>query len=295
MSDAIRALEAQLRANPDDGEAWEVYADWLLDQGDRRGELIMLESLAAQTNDSSVHESIAALLAKHRAGWTPKPLASQTRYEWRHGFVYQATVTNLARRADIRLLGKLLKSPQARLLAHLELRFYSYASAKIIEQFTKLDLGKLRSLKVPYQPFGDQIVHVLAQQRALNLASLDLRYTGLTDAGLIELVRSPRLRGLRALYLQQNQLGLAGIEALASAPAMSELETLDLRYNAIDVACVRALASSRALGKLKTLHLYVDDLDVESLRALASSTTLAPELVRFWRAQAEARANQWLE
>jgi uncharacterized protein (TIGR02996 family) len=33
-------LEAHLRAHPTDWERWLVYADWLTDQGDIRGQLI---------------------------------------------------------------------------------------------------------------------------------------------------------------------------------------------------------------------------------------------------------------
>ena len=37
------ALEAWIRAHPDDWDGWRVYADWLLEHGDIRGELVHLE------------------------------------------------------------------------------------------------------------------------------------------------------------------------------------------------------------------------------------------------------------
>jgi uncharacterized protein (TIGR02996 family) len=53
MSSAEELL-ARLRAHPDDQEAWLVYADWLAEQGDGRGELIALEHRAAPRRPPSV-------------------------------------------------------------------------------------------------------------------------------------------------------------------------------------------------------------------------------------------------
>src|SRR5262245_11729153 len=36
------ALEAQCRASPDDPAPWAVYADWLIERGDPRGEIAAL-------------------------------------------------------------------------------------------------------------------------------------------------------------------------------------------------------------------------------------------------------------
>jgi uncharacterized protein (TIGR02996 family) len=40
---AISELEAHLRHHPDDRNSWLVYADWLTEEGDARGQLVMLE------------------------------------------------------------------------------------------------------------------------------------------------------------------------------------------------------------------------------------------------------------
>jgi len=57
-------LEAAVLANPDDDAARVVYADWLLEKGDARGELIQLQ----MNSDASaaVEKRIAALVRQHR-------------------------------------------------------------------------------------------------------------------------------------------------------------------------------------------------------------------------------------
>jgi uncharacterized protein (TIGR02996 family) len=289
MSTSIELLEARIRAHPDDDEAWMVYGDWLLEQGDRRGELVMLEAWKAQRDEVTPREAAAAWVDSSRASWSPAALPLNVDYEWRRGFVWSATVRDILRRQHIRAIGQLLADPQARLLSGLRLRFAPLASASIVGRIAKLDLGRLHSFQAAYHPCGNELVQALLEQSSLSLTTLDLRYTGLTDSGLIELVGSTRLRGLRQLHLPHNALGNEGVEALASAPSMSELQVLDLRYNAIGREGVAALAKSPVLGKLTALLLYAGELDEESVRVLASSDVLAPNLVRFWRAQEQQR------
>ncbi len=285
MSAHIRAIEDTLRASPDDDEAWRVYADWLLDRGDRRGELIMLELLAAK--DPRLREPIAALIAECRSSWEPAALPLQARYEWRRGFVCEATISALARAPQIRSLGRLLADPQARLLGCLRLRFQRSARREIIKPFAELDLGKLHTFQAAYLEQGDRLVHALVQQPELRLTTLDLRYAGITDEGLIALATCTQLRGLRALYLQHNAFGGKGVEALASSVALSELEVLDLRSNTIGHVGAHALARSRVLGRLETLYLHADDIGQAGVAELESSTSLPHDLVRFWRARSE--------
>ena len=64
-------LEASLRENPDDREAWLVYGDWLLDHGDRRGELV--RSGREPTRDE-------------KQAWRG-PVPSDRFVTWRHGFI----------------------------------------------------------------------------------------------------------------------------------------------------------------------------------------------------------------
>jgi uncharacterized protein (TIGR02996 family) len=293
MSADIHALEAQLRANPDDAENWKVYGDWLIDQGDRRGELISLEALAERTGDIAIRKMIADLIDAHQHDWTPR-LAQGFEFAWRHGFVQAVTLSNIWDPDQIQRLALLLADPCARLVTKLRLGFAPSIDedvrADLLAELLELELGELQSLQVAYHAWGDALAHALVQLPTIALTHLDLRYSGLTNAGLIELAHCERLAGLRALYLQHNAFTAEGLAALASSPSLSQLETLDLRYNQIGEDGVSALAQSSWLGALTNLYLHAADLDTPSIHALASSTTLPRDLVRFWRAQAQLRS-----
>ena len=87
------ALAAAVRADFDDWDAWRVFADWLTDRGDARGELIAIEhrlgveALAAD-EQLSLQQRVHALTEAHQvewlAGWVPPEGAE---LEWRCGFI----------------------------------------------------------------------------------------------------------------------------------------------------------------------------------------------------------------
>lgn len=285
MTGPIEAIEARIRVSLQDTEAWRVYADWLLDQGDARGELIMLELLPGAAKDRQLRSAIAALTREHRSSWEPAALPMQAHYEWRHGFVHAVTVREIGRPEDIRSLGRLLADPQARLLSALNLELRGSRGNKFFKPLAELELGKLSWFRARDLERGDNLVHALAQQSTLALIGLDLRWAGISDAGLIELAGWAGLRGLRSLRLTHNAIGPRGVSALAKAATLSELEELDLRHNAIGAAGAEALAKSPFLGRLTALNLYAHEIDNAGVAALASSVSLPRDLVRFWQAQ----------
>src|SRR5687768_8288176 len=82
-------LEARILADPDDADAYLVYADWLQARGDPRGELITVQQrLAASPGDRS-------LLARERelvGELMPMEKGSGVELEWRLGFVHTLRV-----------------------------------------------------------------------------------------------------------------------------------------------------------------------------------------------------------
>jgi uncharacterized protein (TIGR02996 family) len=285
MSNVIEAIEDRIRASPGDNEAWKVYADWLLDQGDARGELILLELQLGKGEDRA-RDAIAAITDEHRASWQPTPtLPVQVEYGWLHGFVRGATVKNIGQAEDLRSLRRLFADPQARLLSALKLHFRRPVDATVFESLAELDLGNLSWFCAGNIECADALVDALVRQPTLQLSELDLRHVGLSDVGLLALAECTRLRGLRKLHLMHNDFGAEGVLALANSPVVSELEELDLRENAIGVRGASALANSPFLGRLATLRLYADDIGKDGIAALASSTTLPRKLVRDWQAR----------
>src|SRR5687768_14455004 len=86
-------LEARIHANPDDREAYLVYADWLTEQGDPRGELITVQAkLADHPDDAELAERAGRIAAANRDAWLgdlakldPKKDLGVT---WRWGFIH---------------------------------------------------------------------------------------------------------------------------------------------------------------------------------------------------------------
>ena len=82
-------LEAQLARASDDAGLCAVYADWMTERGDPRGELISIElALEADPHSSSLHIRRAQLHEQHDAGWVgPLLVSNRVRLEWRRGWI----------------------------------------------------------------------------------------------------------------------------------------------------------------------------------------------------------------
>src|SRR5690554_2882063 len=94
-------FERPLFDDPDDSEAWAVYADWLSEQGDPAGELIALELEveAATANgdrpDPSVAAHYATLAHDGPRRWAAPALAepdAALAIEWRRAAPYIARI-----------------------------------------------------------------------------------------------------------------------------------------------------------------------------------------------------------
>jgi len=88
-------LEALIAKSPDDAGNYNVYADWLIQQGDPRGELInaqLKHETATGADTTALTDRIQELHAKHDAEWLGE-LATQQGFsvEWRRGFVDAVT------------------------------------------------------------------------------------------------------------------------------------------------------------------------------------------------------------
>lgn len=275
----IEAVEARIRANRDDADAWRVYADWLLDHGDPRGELILLELQPGAIRDPVLRQRITVLKRTNQTSWQPAPFP-RVDLEWLHGFVVGATV-EVTVSHWLFSIGPLLAHQQARLLGRLKLVLEQRPSNSFFEPLASLDFGELCWLEASRFGKGDRLVRALVRQSRLGMHRLDLEHGGLTDAGLIELVGCTQLRGLRRLSLSGNAFGLEGIRALANAPSLSDLEELDLRYTGIDVDGATALASSPFLRRITALR-----LDVDEDGAAALSPSFSPTSPFSWQARA---------
>jgi uncharacterized protein (TIGR02996 family) len=282
VPEAVTRIEAQLRRASEDDPGWDVYADYLLERGDPRGELIRLQRRAANNEDPALARTIAELFAAHVESWKPAAHGLDIEHGWRHGFVSSLRVKGLASAEHMVALARVLADPQARMVTALSLRFGLTATPALAEQLDAVDLSGLLELRASYCSIGDAVVGALVRQPTLSLHTLDLRRSGLGDDALVRLVGGATLRGLRRLYLRGNAITGKGIEALAAAAALDSLELLDLRDNAIELGGVRALAESSVLGRLQTLQLQGCGLNWNGRTALAESTTLPRHIAAYW-------------
>ncbi len=88
-------LEALIAKSPDEPGNYSVYADWLIQQNDPRGELISAQLKREQAPDSTqLTDRITELHAKHDAEWLGD-LANQKdgfSVSWRRGFLHEVTL-----------------------------------------------------------------------------------------------------------------------------------------------------------------------------------------------------------
>jgi uncharacterized protein (TIGR02996 family) len=86
-----RALEAAIAADPEDRGAYEVYADWLGERGDPRGEWIHVQlALELRPTDAALVVRSSELLRAHEADWTEGITSASSRdprFVWRRGFI----------------------------------------------------------------------------------------------------------------------------------------------------------------------------------------------------------------
>lgn len=267
-------LEAAIAAAPADAERWLVYADWLLQQGAPRGELIRLDVEVARSDEAARRDTlrqhaaaVAASLAFDRA------LGPSSRRTF--GFVTAATLGYaaldfvaehpgddfLAGDARLERLGPLLSHEDARYLEELSLQTAGPGDwATALELVRARAPASLRRLSL-YARQSAELPGGEALPPALRALKLEAGQLG------AEPLRAP---GLHVLDVEAAGFEPSVTDALGASelPALSTLR-LSARYTPLAPA-LRPLVSARwpALSHL-ALHGLV--LWPEDLRALARS------------------------
>jgi uncharacterized protein (TIGR02996 family) len=298
---STKDLEARVRAASDtDWPTWLVFGDWLLEQGDVRGELIQLEHKNAERPNDETQKAIDALVKQHQKSWKSGLPTGVKVTEWRHGFVSAARVTwGEGAPATIE---KLLQAKAARLLTALQIRAVEKGEGDEddfdedqdpeemerkpvdISGLEALDFGALATLDLAYMHVAAAGADVLCRSPHLRgLTTLDLRHAGLGNEGIKILASRGTLPALRVAHLQRNTIEAEGAAALAKAPW--KLAALDLRYNAIGAEGARALASAPFMATLERLAIFKNDVEPEGARALAACEALRPSIRSYWRGQ----------
>jgi uncharacterized protein (TIGR02996 family) len=140
MSDA-KAFEKALQANPDDVAGWCAYADYLVEQGDPRGEFMQVQIALEDESRPKVErddlkEREKALFKAYERDWLgviapfllePKPPKQEWRtnvigYRFRRGWLHELDVPSLG----VEFARALVRCPEARLLGRLHVHTTAY-------------------------------------------------------------------------------------------------------------------------------------------------------------------------
>jgi uncharacterized protein (TIGR02996 family) len=267
-----RELLAAVLADPDADEPRAVYADWLDERGDPRGEFIHLqrERLGLHIDlprRIEIEDRETELLEAHKDEWLEGLGHDDESFQLRRGFVEVASLSiahaNGGRPDEIRALAP---------LRHVDL-FITPGEKPEAERWSWVRRVPTLELVADDEPAPQPILDDLARAghlgglrglltrgvlvRALppvELEVLSLRYAGLGAEDVAPLLAAPGLRNLRVLDLSGNLLGDDGARAIAAAE-LPRLETLALAHCGIEAAGARALAGAPFARRLRALSL----------------------------------------
>ncbi len=254
-----KTSEAQLLAaileSPDTNGPREIYADWLIDQGNPFGEFIHAAIAAAA--DESKTELADALEKKYARDWLApiKPFARSTRFHGGRGMV--ASVTT-------------------------EGEGFVKAAAAIAARAPRGEL-RLQGVKKKH-------IAALAAAPLGAFERVDLAQQRLDDAAISTLFGAPSFSGIVELDLSGAHFGDPGLLAIANSPNATSIEVLDLgrRYGGdpSDAAAASpdALAlffASKRLPKLRKLEIFGAAFEGVFVGAVHALTSLAIDAQTF--------------
>jgi uncharacterized protein (TIGR02996 family) len=287
-------LEAAILADLDAAAPYSVYADWLEQQGDPRGELIQVQLARETSSDPELETRERELLAAHANAWLgglldyPLGPVDPVEVTWRRGFVHGATVKTSYQSDDAAFLYRNLASrPVARFLRDLCLGAACSHhgdppdDVSILEALRDCPLPALRSLSIDCLGRELSWTHVgdvsIANASLRELESLEI-VTGRMTLGEIDL---PNLRTLR---LETGGLPAHVLESIAAA-SWPALETLVIFFGTDNYGgtCteqhVRPILEGANLPRLTTLALC-NGTFADELVPLVARSAILPRLRR---------------
>lgn len=236
----------EIFATPDDDLPRLIYADWLDEKGDPRGEFIRVQcELARLPNDDPRCEKLRnrekELLEAYECSWTP-PNQLSLFYEWRRGFVaiLRPCTRGLFNGEDsLKVLAEFplavelefgisMRDEEFRHMPDLpNLQTFGVMGNSRISNASVPKIGKwrtLRRLTLSSDTITDGALPHLSDLHELR--ELDLSYTGITDAALSRLAT---FRSLESLDLNDTELTGHGLDALRRLPNLRRLNLNNTR------------------------------------------------------------------
>lgn len=291
-------LTEHIWANPDDDVPRLVYADWLMERGDPRGEFIRLQVESAALPEGNPRKleyerRAAAVMHAHRLEWTPEV---SPKFEWRFVRGLPAAV----KLAAVDLPEFVDALAEVRGLETFELNFHGVSDTDVAawsRVFSHRVFETLRSLRLTWHVPQVLVPRLVEQPWLQRLESLQLSWTmlhedawrALGDAGPLRHLQTfdiglsgatdesvqalgdrpwPKLKRLR---LAANQLGTAACEALVRPGVFPHLEELDLSGNRIGKRGGVLLTGAEWFQNLRSLDLSRLVVGDETCRAIANA------------------------
>src|SRR5579884_1162039 len=215
----------QALLDDDDQAARLIFADWLDERDDPRGEFLRVQA------------ELAAWVPDYRR----RALLQQRQRDW------------LRRHGPARLLGPLLDHCSAWAYENGTGRVTLEAQRFLSRTFAARAADVLRAAwvrTVRLEGVRGRLGDVAAAPALDGVTALDLSGQGLTDTELPRLLESPYLGGLRELDLSGNRLTDMALRMIAAAPVAARLTRLNLRNNNLYGHALDLLRDGRPLLEL---------------------------------------------
>lgn len=258
---------AAVLAAPDDDRPRLVYADWLMERGDPRGEFIALQLKLGRTLSGAQGRYASAsglkeaevmklkqreleLIKRYEKVWVPRERCFRT-WAWRRGFLC-SVVADLATFAS--QVGTVARMPleSARLTGfkpeHVKTVMAGRAHPTL--RFFDLSLNRLNA----------RTIDVLGARLFSGARGLDLAVNDFSTAATAQALATLELPALERLSVCTTKLTDEGLARLAEAPFFARLTHLDVSFNrALTFDGLQALRKARSLRWVNVLGAEAGD------------------------------------
>jgi uncharacterized protein (TIGR02996 family) len=221
-------LLAAIMAAPDDTAPRLVYADWLTEHGDPRGEFITIScelNRPLWTNRTipngegrkgELGAQQQALLKKHGKAWLEPVRPFLRTWVWERGFIERLYVN-----------ASFFPGSRTVFEQH-PVRTLCFEGLKPgdIEKFRDIELGLCRELDLTEAPITEKNVGALLGPQFSRIQKLNFHNARLLKNGLVDLAEKSHFRALEYLAIASCQFDDAGLQALAASKALPSLKTL---------------------------------------------------------------------
>jgi uncharacterized protein (TIGR02996 family) len=262
--------------NPADDGARLVYADWLEEQGDPRGEFIRVQIESAKLNPGDpaferLTDREMILLGRHGAEWRAEiPEWARGGCEFRRGFVSEVIIITRWQAGF---------GPELARMTPIEKVTLSIAHMAIEDFADGPELPHLQELAVLDDKMDPDDLKVLTQSPSLRqIRALLFMGMRLLDTGPHLIQLSPFVRRLQRLEMKRCRIGHRGVVMLAESENLPGLQWLDfsdnkdILDNVLGNAEFSILVNSPLMTHLTRLGWNDNGLTNDATRYLAQST-----------------------